>query len=272
MAKGEKSLWDLALLQANSAEEEELKGEESTVVFFGSKNAGKTSIILRFLDREETPKPTTGLEYTFGRRAKGANLAKDVGHIWELGGGTWLSRLIDVPLNPNTIKHTAMILVLDLSKPSELWFTLEKFLTIIRSRVDAVINETRMQQPDIKEQLKRQTWQRIGEEHVDKDLIDPLLIPLVIVGTKYDIFQEFDPEKRKVICKTLRFVAHTYGAHLQNISDPSLVEDPAKDAQYIEAVIDTMRRQKDEELERYRRSSERRAREAQRGHAEMMIK
>jgi len=86
-------------------------------------------------------------------------------------------------------RHTAMILVLDLSKPSELWFTLEKFLTIIRSRVDAVINEMRMQQPDIKEQLKRQTWQRIGEEHVDKDLIDPLLIPLVIVGTKYDTFQ-----------------------------------------------------------------------------------
>jgi len=26
--------------------------------------------------------------------------AKDVGHIWELGGGTWLSKLMDIPLNP----------------------------------------------------------------------------------------------------------------------------------------------------------------------------
>ena len=30
--------------------------------------------------------------------------AKDVGHIWELGGGTWLSKLMEVPLNPDTIQ------------------------------------------------------------------------------------------------------------------------------------------------------------------------
>ena len=29
------------------------------------------------------------------------------------------------------------------------------------------------------------------------------------------LFQDFDSEKRKVICKTLRFVAHIYGASLQ---------------------------------------------------------
>ena len=28
------------------------------------------------------------------------------------------------------------------------------------------------------------------------------------------VLQDFDSEKRKMICKTLRFVAHTYGAHL----------------------------------------------------------
>lgn len=35
---------------------------------------GKTSIILRFLEREESAKPTTALEYTYGRRSQGANL------------------------------------------------------------------------------------------------------------------------------------------------------------------------------------------------------
>jgi dynein light intermediate chain 2 len=29
--------------------------------------------------------------------------AKDVGHIWELGGGTWLSKLIDIPINEDSI-------------------------------------------------------------------------------------------------------------------------------------------------------------------------
>ena len=48
----------------------------------------------------------------------------------------------------------------------------------------------------------------------DKDLLDPSPVPLAIVGSKYDIFQNFDPEKKKIISKTLRFVAHTNGASL----------------------------------------------------------
>ena len=46
-------------------------------------------------------------------------------------------------------------------------------------------------------------------------MIDPLPIKLAIIGTKYDIFQDMDPEKRKTICKTLRFIAHVNGAILQ---------------------------------------------------------
>ena len=45
-------------------------------------------------------------------------------------------------------------------------------------------------------------------------MLNPLLIPLVIIGGKYDIYQDFDPEKKKIICKTLRFIAHTNGASL----------------------------------------------------------
>ena len=31
----------------------------------------------------------------------------------------------------------------------------------------------------------------------------------------YSLFQDYDSEKRKVVCKTLRFIAHTHGATLQ---------------------------------------------------------
>ena len=48
----------------------------------------------------------------------------------------------------------------------------------------------------------------------DQELLSPMMIPVAIVGTKYDIFQEFDPEKKKMICKTLRFLAHMNGASL----------------------------------------------------------
>ncbi|KAJ8308792.1 hypothetical protein KUTeg_013666 [Tegillarca granosa] len=81
---------------------------------------------------------------------------------------------------------------------------------------------------------------------MDKNMMDPFLIPLIIVGGKADIFQDFDSEKRKIICKTLRFVAHVNGAALQNITNPAMVEDPAKDPQYKEPAIDSIRAQKDE--------------------------
>ena len=39
---------------------------------------GKTSMILRFLERDEPSKPTLSLEYTFGRRSKGHNNVRNV--------------------------------------------------------------------------------------------------------------------------------------------------------------------------------------------------
>uniref|UniRef100_A0A0M3HFG1 Cytoplasmic dynein 2 light intermediate chain 1 n=1 Tax=Ascaris lumbricoides TaxID=6252 RepID=A0A0M3HFG1_ASCLU len=57
---------------------------ESYILICGSKNCGKSQMILRFLDRNENTKPTIALEYTYGRRTRGT--VKDVAHIWELGG------------------------------------------------------------------------------------------------------------------------------------------------------------------------------------------
>lgn len=345
MSGFEKSLWDIAIEQSKENKDESQTGDGSSVFIIGSKNSGKTSIILRFLDRDEAPKPTVALEYTFGRRAKGHNIAKDVGHIWELGGGTWLSKLMDVPLNADTLLTTTLVIVLDLSKPNEIWLTLETLLAAARSRIETLIAEIKPDDPQIREKLKKNAWERVGAEHDDKNMMDPFLIPLIIVGGKADIFQDFDSEKRKIICKTLRFVAHVNGAALQffstkqeqlvtrmrglishhlfstqagktlqtdhnkplivapghdslqqigtpplsdqdigrihaktplelwkfayngyfpqeNITNPAMVEDPAKDPQYKEPAIDSIRAQKDEELERYRRLSERRAKEA----------
>ena len=39
---------------------------------------GKTTLILRFLEREEVPKSTTGLEYTYGRKSRGADLVREL--------------------------------------------------------------------------------------------------------------------------------------------------------------------------------------------------
>lgn len=340
----EGNLWDLAIQQAKQNTDENQSHEDSAIFLVGSKNSGKTSIILRFLDRDEAPKPTVALEYTFGRRARGQNV--DVGHIWELGGATALSKLMDIPINAESILHMTMIIVVDLSQPQELWFTLETLLQAAKVRVEAVIKDMKTGDHEAGKKLQKAAWERVGEEHPDKSMMTPFLMPLVIVGSKYDLFQEFESEKRKVICKTLRFVAHIYGASLQFFStkqeqlvskmralishhlfataaskslqtepnkpllvpagldtiqqigsppisdkdlgrvhmktpldlwkfafsgyfaqeqatDSGTVDDPSKDPQFKEHAIDILRAQKDEELERYRRLAERRAKEAE---------
>lgn len=218
-------MWDLAIDKANRSEDEGKTAAENSVFLVGSKNSGKTSIIMRFLDRSEPPKPTVALEYTYARRAKGHNMAKDIGHIWELGGGAWLSKLLDIPVNPDSLLQMALILVVDLSNPGEIWFTLETLLAVARARIEALIAEMRHTVPNIRETLIRRAWERLGEDQTDKAMIDPFPIPLYIIGGKYDLFQELDSERRKVICKTLRFVAHSNGANLHffSIKDEQLV-------------------------------------------------
>ncbi|KAL4237941.1 Cytoplasmic dynein 2 light intermediate chain 1 [Mactra antiquata] len=342
------TLWDIAVEKSNREQDEGKSAVENSLFLMGSKNAGKTSVLMRFLDRPEAPKPTVALEYTYGRRAKGHNMAKDIGHLWELGGGTWLSKLMDIPLNTDNLLQTGVMIVVDLSNPCEIWFTLETLLAASRARIETVIADIRHTDSSIRETIKTRMWERLGEDLPDKAMIDPFPVPLFIVGSKYDLFQEFDSEKRKVICKTLRFIAHINGASLHFFStkheqlvnrvrsvisshlfgtaasktlqteynkplmvpagldslasignvplsdkdvgrvnakkpidlwkhcftsyfpqtatdNPAKVDDPAKDPKYAESAVDTVRAQKDEELERYRRQSDRRAQKKSQG-------
>ncbi|KAG8443619.1 hypothetical protein GDO86_008967, partial [Hymenochirus boettgeri] len=211
------SLWDIAI---DEVQEKENTGNDSdptelserSIFFIGNKNGGKTTIILRCLDRDEAPKPTLALEYTFGRRAKGHNTPKDIAHFWELGGGTSLLDLIQIPITNENIRSFSIVLVLDLSKPNELWPVMESLLETTKKHVAKIISSIAKTGSKVANQIKQYALQTIPKDHPDRELIDPFPLPLLIVGNKYDIFQDFDSEKRKIICKTLRFAAHYYGA------------------------------------------------------------
>ncbi|XP_067092751.1 cytoplasmic dynein 2 light intermediate chain 1 isoform X1 [Osmerus mordax] len=220
------TLWDLAAAEVCSREtgsaEEDGKDErtlfiERTVFFMGNKAGGKTSILLRCLERDEAPKPTLALEYTFGRRARGHNTPKDIVHLWELGGGTSLSELVQIPITANNVRALSVVLVLDLSKPNSMWGTMERLLQATRAQVEKACSQphrTGESQASSKHQAPNNPPRVLPKDHPDRELIDPFPVPLLIVGTKFDIFQDFDSEKRKAICKTLRFIAHYYGASL----------------------------------------------------------
>ncbi|XP_061084089.1 cytoplasmic dynein 2 light intermediate chain 1 [Conger conger] len=342
------TLWELAASEVHSRESgaDDEEGDtasnpgigERTVFFIGSKAGGKTTILLRCLDRDEPAKPTLALEYTFGRRARGHNTPKDIAHFWELGGGTLLSDLIQIPITAQNVRTLSVVLVVDLSKPNVLWGTTERLLQVARAQVDRACSgpgqgEGRPKQPS----QQRRIPGTLNKDHPDRELIDPFPVPLLVIGSKFDVFQDFDSEKRKAICKTLRFLAHYHGASLifssksealisktrgfvnhlafgtdrgktvstdpsksliipagmdslsqigsppasdfdigtlharspldlwkkvfekifpsESTSDPKDLKDPAKDPQYSEAKIDSMRAQKDQELEQYKRNA-----------------
>ncbi|XP_019855996.1 PREDICTED: cytoplasmic dynein 2 light intermediate chain 1-like isoform X1 [Amphimedon queenslandica] len=344
-----KDIWSIIeeeKLKAIEDKSDETKSQETNVFFIGCKNSGKTTLILKFLEREETPKPTTGLEYTYGRRTRGMNLAKDVAHLWELGGGTFLSQLLNIPLTTDTISNSSVLIILDLSKPDELWDVMESLINELRSRIKSIVSDLRSTNPAIVTDLRRKAKEKHGAGHPDEPVLTPLPIPVAFIGTKYDVFQDFDPEKKKIISRTLRFVAHKYGASLYYFSNKSetlvtrcrqvithfafngplnqavsmdynkplivpvgsdsigqigipslssgddlakigaeskspfdvwkqaycgffpqapkdhqIFDDPCKDLRYKEPSIDSMRSQKDEELERYKKECERKARQ-----------
>ncbi|XP_014897712.1 cytoplasmic dynein 2 light intermediate chain 1 [Poecilia latipinna] len=215
------TIWELAAAEVRSQESgagEEDGGEtvcERSVFLMGSKTGGKTSILLRCLERDEPPKPTLALEYTFGRRAKGHNTPKDIAHLWELGGGTSLSDLVQIPITPNSIRSLSVVLVLDLSKPNALWGTMEKLLTAAQAHVEKIFSEAQKSKPGGKRQKAAHPAARVlPKDYPDRELISPFPVPLLIIGSKYDLFQDFDSEKKKVIRKTLRFLAHYYAASL----------------------------------------------------------
>ncbi|XP_061601135.1 cytoplasmic dynein 2 light intermediate chain 1 [Cololabis saira] len=227
------SLWELAAAEGRA--EEQLRGEtlaERTVVLTGSKAGGKTSILLRCLDRDEPPKPTLALEYTFGRRARGHNTPKDIAHLWELGGGTSLSDLVQIPITPLSIRSLSVILILDLSKPNALWATMEKLLQATHAQLDKVSSQGQQRSKlGAKHQTPVHSAARVlPKDYPDRELISPFPVPLLIIGSKYDLFQEFDSDKKKVVCKTLRFIAHYYAASLifTSMKSESLVSKTKK--------------------------------------------
>ncbi|KAM9476494.1 cytoplasmic dynein 2 light intermediate chain 1 isoform 1-T2 [Clarias gariepinus] len=225
------TLWDLAAdevqarerrtgrdqdIDNDDIEEDSHAPCERTVFFMGSKTGGKTTILFRCIDRDEVPKPTLALEYTFGRRARAHNTLKDVAHLWELGGGTSLSDLVQIPITPQNLSTLSVVLVLDLSKPNALWATMEKLLQAALNQVEKAFAITKRpgESRPSKQLSQSKALHILPKDHPDRELLSPFPLPLLIIGSKFDIFQDFESEKRKVVCKTLRFLAHYYGASL----------------------------------------------------------
>ena len=65
----ESNIWLEAQKNARNNVQKVSKSENKTLLVIGSKSSGKSTIVLKFLDRKEIPKPTLGLEFLYGRKS-----------------------------------------------------------------------------------------------------------------------------------------------------------------------------------------------------------
>ncbi|GBG31531.1 Cytoplasmic dynein 2 light intermediate chain 1 [Hondaea fermentalgiana] len=159
----------------------EITPRNSWMLFVGPREAGKSSLIAQFLTpgkADEKPKPTVALEYTYGRRSNTSGERKDLCQIWELGGGDKLLDLASIVLAQ---KEPGLVVVcVDLSAPEEAFDEATKWMTAIRKRSRRV--------------------------------------PIMLVGSKHDRFENEDGLKRKALAQALRYAACVHRAGLIFIS------------------------------------------------------
>jgi dynein light intermediate chain 2 len=190
--------------------------KDKTVLVVGARHSGKTSIIYRMLGMSQTPKPSTALEYSYGKRED--RNATMVAHFWELAHGPELAQLSDVVLTPENI-HTALtVIVIDCANPGTMWSSLEFWLRRLDRRAQEIFGKMRSRNSGTPDKLLASLKERIGEGHPDLDKMRLSGLPIVIVASRLDMWKE-DTVKLKTMVRTLRHMAHLYGACLICTSD-----------------------------------------------------
>lgn len=190
-------------------------GRQTYILFVGDKQCGKTTAQNYFLQpsKDDTPKPTVAMDYTYGRRSSSNNSSqKDIAHIWELGGGKKLADLIKVPMTLERFLNFHVVICIDLSKPSKCFDSLKTWMEIINKRIDECMGQLERSRrgKKILQDIKKRIDSKY-KSHPDSSIVDPSPVPITIVCTKYDVFANEDPAKRKVLLSAIRYIAHVKG-------------------------------------------------------------
>jgi dynein light intermediate chain 2 len=198
------------------AEEEDKKSSdhrnlEKTVFFVGEKSSGKSSLIslLRQVQKEDTPKPTYAMEYSFARR--NTNLRKEVVNFYELGGGRLLNNLIGTVLTKENYKQFVYVIVIDVSDPSSIIESINYWISSVKKTVDTFFAEMKNNK---EAELFVKNYQSIIDKHEDKLKINMMKIPTIVLAHKYDAYEQLEAENRKWVSRILRYFCHINGCSL----------------------------------------------------------
>ena len=189
---------------------------DTNVLVVGAKGSGKSTLVARFLnpDNQDAAKETMGLDYVFARRTSTGAQEKQVAHIWELGGGEDQANLMDAVITPENLRNFVCVVCVDLSQPSTVLDTLVFWMDRVRTRIDNCLRVMSDKKSTVPERLRERALAAFGLEHPDRELVNLCSVPIVVAATKFEAFQNEEAEYRKIMGRTLRFLAHVNGASL----------------------------------------------------------
>jgi dynein light intermediate chain 2 len=181
----------------------------------GERKAGKSSLLQTFLSnaKEETPKATVALEYSYARAPAGLQAGRDICHIYELGGGRLLHSLVPIVVTPEVLSSLVVVIVLDLSSPHKVYESYLFWLQVLKARIDECLAELRARSPKLAQKLEARLEKQWGN-HEDRATVSPFLVPVVAVASKFDVLANEESEKRKWMARCLRYFSHRQGVDL----------------------------------------------------------
>lgn len=224
-----KDLWQNISLNVRDSTTEPI---ETNLIIVGAPGSGKTTLLQRIYSSFQSnssssgakkPKPTTALDYSFARRSE-RNISQ-VAHFWEIAQGTQLSQLCDVVATPENIHAMVAAVVVDCSAEGlpVAWEAATFWLRRLDQRFNEISERMKAKGSTTPEKMLTRAQKAVGVGHPDLNQMRLSGVPTVLVVNKLDTFRG-ETQHLKLLCRSMRYLAHLYGAHVIFTSEPESVK------------------------------------------------
>jgi hypothetical protein len=103
----EKDRKDLMKMVVQQNKKQAAQTADTSAIVVGTAQCGKSTLLKGLLNKDEEPKATLALEYSYCSKTKQGR--KEIAHIWEIGGGTAMQNLLDVPLTESSVRTATVM-------------------------------------------------------------------------------------------------------------------------------------------------------------------